>query len=253
MGSTEIKEFYDRFSSEVLLEDFRRLNLRQEAVKALCSEFVPKGARVLEIGCGVGINAKHVARKASRFVGVDVSERNIEVARQYAGSPTAEFRVLDVLEAGDELESLGRFDVVVLPDVIEHIPKRRYADLFAAIERALARPGWVLLTYPSPEYQRHLRENDPSALQIIDEVVTVEEILSKTKLELVLFRYKNIWHKHQYVHAVLTSDRAFDPRELRRTRAERFRYRLKKQWWRLKNRMFVRRITHDKSSGSWQT
>lgn len=248
MGASEIKAFYDRFSNEVLLEDFRRWNLRQEAVKELCSEYVPEGARVLEIGCGVGINAKHLRKRASRFVGVDISERNIEVAREYAGSAGADFKVLDALEAGDELVSLGPFDAVVLPDVIEHIPKGRYAELFSVIERALARPGWVLLTYPSPEYQRHLKENDPSALQIVDEAVTLEEILRHTKLEPVLFRYRNIWRKHQYVHVVLTSDRSYDPGEVERTPAERLKYRIKKRWWRLRNRGFVRRITRRRAA-----
>jgi 2-polyprenyl-3-methyl-5-hydroxy-6-metoxy-1,4-benzoquinol methylase len=253
MGPSEIKEFYDRFSSDVLLDDFQRLNLRQEAVKALCSEFVPRGARVLEIGCGVGINAKHVLKRASRFVGVDLSERSIEVAREYAASPKAEFRVLDVVERGEELVSLGPFDVVVLPDVIEHIPKNRYAGLFAVIERVLARPGWVLLTYPSPEYQRYLRENEPAALQIVDEVVAVEEILGRTALELVLFRYRNIWHKHQYVHVVLTTDRSYEPGELARTPAQRLAYRLKKRWWRIRNRGFVRQIARREAPTSGKT
>jgi trans-aconitate 2-methyltransferase len=243
----EVKEFYDDFSQRVLLEDFRRLNLRQRAVRRLCTEFVPKGARVLEIGCGVGINIKHLQKTASRVVGIDLSDRNIEIARKFAASPGTELRVLDVLEGGDELISLGPFDAVVLPDVIEHVPKNSYPALFGIIERLLARPGWVLLTYPSPEYQRYLREREPKNLQIVDEVVRVEEVLSSTSLALVLFRYQHVWHRNQYVHAVLTTDRAYDPAQLKRSFRERARYRLEKRWWRLRHLGFVRRITRGRS------
>lgn len=248
MGSSEVREFYDRFSQDVLLEDFRRLNLRQQAVKDLCSEFVPKGARVLEVGCGVGINTKRLVKTASRVVAVDISDRNIEIARRYVRSGACEFKVLDVLEEGDELVSLGPFDVVVLPDVIEHIPKDGYPALFAVIERILAVPGWVLITYPSPEYQRYLKDNEPSALQIVDEVVALDEFLGHTTLELVLFRYMHIWHRHQYVHVVLASDRSFGAEELARTPAERMKYRLKKRWWRLRHLKFVREITRTSRS-----
>lgn len=239
----EIKDFYDEFSNKVLLEDFRRFNLRQRAVRRLCGEYVPAGARVLEIGCGVGINVKHLQKRASRVVGVDLSERNIEIARAYAGSPATEFRALDILDRGEELVSLGPFDAVVLPDVIEHIPKNRYPALFATIERVLTGPGLVLLTYPSPEYQRYLREHEPRTLQIVDEVVNLEEIVSSTSLSLVLFKYVHVWRRNQYVHAVLSADRAYDSRPLRRSLAQRARYALEKRWWRLRHRSFVRNIT----------
>jgi 2-polyprenyl-3-methyl-5-hydroxy-6-metoxy-1,4-benzoquinol methylase len=241
--SSEVKDFYDKFADEVLLEDFRRFNLRQEAVGKFCAEFVPEGARVLEIGCGVGINARRLLKRASRVVGVDISGRNVEIARAYVRSDSAEFRVLDVLHAGEELVALGPFDAVVLPDVIEHIPKDRHADLFAAIERVLARPGLVLLTYPSPGYQRYLKENRPQDLQIVDEAVTLEELLRHTALELVFFKHRDVWQRRQYVHVVLASSGEYRPEEPARTAAERFVYRLKKRWWRLRHRRFVTKIT----------
>jgi 2-polyprenyl-3-methyl-5-hydroxy-6-metoxy-1,4-benzoquinol methylase len=240
--SSEVKDFYNRFAGEVLLEDFHRLNLRQDAVRRLCKEFVPPGARVLEVGCGVGINAKYIQRIASRVVGVDISDRNIEIAKEYAGSPRAEFRVLDILERADELDPLGPFDVVVLPDVIEHVPKNRYPGLFAAIERLLSRPGRILLTYPSPEYQEYLKANEPSNLQVVDETVELEDILRHTSLELVHFSYKHVWNRNQYVHVVLTSDRSFRPGGVAQSKREQFEYKLRKRRWRYGNLPFLRRM-----------
>jgi len=240
--ASETKDFYEGFTEEVLLEDFHRFNLRQDAVRRLCDEFVPRGARVLEIGCGVGINVKHLRRTASRVVGVDISDRSIEIAKEYAGSPHTEFRVLDILEGAGELTPLGPFDVVVLPDVIEHVPKERYSALFAAVERLLARPGRVLITYPSPEYQEYLKANEPNALQLVDETVELDDIIRHTSLELVHFSYKNVWNKNQYVHVVLTSDRSFRPEGVGRSRIERLEYRLRKRKWRFRNLPFLRRM-----------
>jgi 2-polyprenyl-3-methyl-5-hydroxy-6-metoxy-1,4-benzoquinol methylase len=240
--ASETKDFYEGFAGEVLLEDFHRFNLRQDAVRRLCEEFVPRGARVLEIGCGVGINVKHLRRTASRVVGVDISDRSIEIAKEYAGSAHAEFRALDILEGADELAPLGPFDVVVLPDVIEHVPKDRYAGLFAALERLLARPGRVLITYPSPEYQEYLKANEPNALQLVDETVELDDIIRHTSLELVHFSYKHVWNKNQYIHVVLTSDRSFRPEGVNRSRIERLEYRLRKRWWRYGNQPFLRRM-----------
>ena len=240
--TTDTKGFYEKFAGDVLLEDFHRFNLRQDAVRRLCEEFVPRGARVLEIGCGVGINVKRLRKTASRIVGVDISDRSIEIAKEYAGSPEAEFRVLDILKGSAELVPLGPFDIIILPDVIEHVPKDQYPQLFAAVERLLARPGRVFITYPSPEYQRYLKANEPNALQLVDETVELDDILRHTSLDLVHFSYKNVWHKNQYVHVVLTSDRSFRPDGMSRSWIERLEYRVKKRWWRFRNLAFLGRM-----------
>ena len=62
---TETKSFYDEFSKNVLMNDFRSINLRHEAIKNLCKQFIPKGAKVLEIGCGVGIISKYLQKFVS--------------------------------------------------------------------------------------------------------------------------------------------------------------------------------------------
>jgi hypothetical protein len=106
----------------------------------------------------------------------------------------------------------------------------------------LARPGSVLITHPSPEYQRHLKAREPDALQLIDETVELDDILRHTSLELVHFEYKHVWHENQYVHVVLTSDRSFRPADMSRSWMERLEYRLRKRWWRLQNIAFLGRV-----------
>lgn len=92
---------------------------------------------VLEIGCATGelISAVPV-RAGGRRVGVDISEANIAAAR--ARFPGVEFR------CGDFRDLTGsHFDVVVLSDVLEHVP-----DDAAFLRDAAALADTVLLNLP---------------------------------------------------------------------------------------------------------
>jgi len=71
---------------------------------------IPRDARVLEIGCGSGelLSLIHAPDKT----GVDLSERQIEAARER--SPTTKFFV----QAGEELGVQGPFDVIIVSDTL---------------------------------------------------------------------------------------------------------------------------------------
>ncbi len=240
--TSDVKQYYDRFSKRVLLDDFYYPNARQLEIKKLCKRFIRKGAAVLEIGCGVGIITKYLQKRAQRIVAVDISEVNIEIASLYARSPNCEFRVMDVLEQREELEKLGRFDVVLLPDVIEHLPKDRHSEVFASLEKILAPGGRVLLTYPSPEYQEHLRIHKPEALQLIDETLHLPHILSATSLKPIYLSYRDVWGRNQYVHLVLDADRRYSDDPHPGSPWAKLSYRLRKYRWRFGNLLFLRKV-----------
>ena len=75
---------------------------------------------VLDIGCGNGALTYDVARKAKRVVGIDLNERNIEIARSRFSKENIEFIY------GNALASLPgeKFDAVILSNVLEHIESR---------------------------------------------------------------------------------------------------------------------------------
>lgn len=239
--SSDVKGFYEGFADDVLLDDFRRFNLRQDAVRRFCRRFVPRGARVLEVGCGVGIVSKYLRSRGCRVVGLDLSENNVRIAESYAGASGCEFKVLDIIENAAELASLGTFDAILLSDVIEHIPKERYPALFDALEPRLQDAGIVLLTLPSPEYQEYLKANHPDRLQVVDETVELADITGATSLRLMYFVSRDVWEKNQYNHVVLTAERAYDSTPIEMTVLERIGYRIKKRLWRLRNRSFLAR------------
>jgi ubiquinone/menaquinone biosynthesis C-methylase UbiE len=127
----------------------------QPAVVALAEEghFV---GRVLDIGCGTGENALHLASRGHTVLGIDGAAIAIERAQAKAkrrGLP-AEFVVADAFD----LTALGqRFDTV-LDSAFLHIPantaarRRAYTDQLAAV---LPAGGWVHLLEISEQVTEH--------------------------------------------------------------------------------------------------
>jgi SAM-dependent methyltransferase len=92
-------------------------------LRRLVAGMVMPGSSVLEVGCGLGDLLASL--NASRAVGIDISPRMIELARER--HPGLEFQVVDVEH--DPLPE-GPFDVIVLSDVVGHL-----RDIERALER----------------------------------------------------------------------------------------------------------------------
>jgi SAM-dependent methyltransferase len=92
---------------------------------------------LLELGCGPGWALECFAQAGFESVGIDVSKRAVEDARQRGLTAHA----VDV-DAVDLPESLGHFDVVIALEVLEHL-----VDPLSAVEKILAvlRPGGCLV------------------------------------------------------------------------------------------------------------
>ncbi|MFA4948346.1 MAG: class I SAM-dependent methyltransferase [Candidatus Krumholzibacteriia bacterium] len=238
----EIKEYYDEFAKSTFLRDFRILNPRLRAIGKLCDRFIAPGARVLEIGCGAGIISKHLETRVSRLVGIDISETAIRMAKLHVTGDRCEFRVLDVTGDASDLNRYEKFDAILMPDVLEHIPKARQRDLFSRIENLLGPRGVVLITYPSPEYQEYLRRHRPELLQVVDETLRLSEILAITSLRPGYFAYVDAGEKNQYVHLVLKLATDYSPESPPIGFSGRVVRRARKILWRLRNEAFLRKV-----------
>jgi len=116
----------------------RRNRAYAEELLRLVATMVLPGSRVLEVGCGLGDLLAGLS--GSEAIGLDISPRMIEIARDR--HPGLDLRVADV-ERG-ELPA-GPFDAIVLSDVIGHLD-----DIQRALERLrplLAPGGRMIVTY----------------------------------------------------------------------------------------------------------
>lgn len=99
---------------------------------------VLSGMRVLDIGCGGGILAESMARRGASVVGIDVTPRNIAIARQHAEREglQIEYRLQSLETVVDE-----PFDLVLNMEVIEHVVD---PQAFLALSMQQVRPGGFL-------------------------------------------------------------------------------------------------------------
>lgn len=112
----------------------------QPLVVRLAAEGAFAGS-VLDVGCGTGENALHIAATGLSVLGVDVAETALDMARSKAAERgiAAEFASADALQ----LDRLGRrFDTVLdcaLFHTFDHLERPAYAASLASV----AKPGAV--------------------------------------------------------------------------------------------------------------
>lgn len=104
---------------------------------ALIRRSAPRGRRLLDVGCGTGTFLS-VARESYQCCGVDVSAEAVAVVRERLG---VEAYAGDLI--GLDLPG-GKFDVITLFDVIEHVLEP--GAWMQAVRRLLAPRGVVVVT-----------------------------------------------------------------------------------------------------------
>jgi SAM-dependent methyltransferase len=109
---------------------------------------LPDGARILELGCGTG--TRETQQLAARFelTGVDLSERELELARERV--PGARFVHADLTTVEFEAES---FEAVVSFYVFNHVPRELLAPLLARCGTWLASDGWLLAVFGASDLE----------------------------------------------------------------------------------------------------
>ena len=119
---------------------------------------LPERARALDLGCAVGRSAFELARHCSEVVGIDYSNRFIEVANRLReqGAAGSDYLVGARLSAADLYLAnfIGMLDP--LPPALNPMPEQMrsaYAYRTPALERAL---DDVLLEFRECMYQRHI-------------------------------------------------------------------------------------------------
>lgn len=114
---------------------------------------LPAGARVLDLGCGTGSLSVALAEKldgSAVIYGVDISDEQLDHAREKARGISGEFRFLN--RSMDDLEfSDGYFDAVVTSMAIHETPPAVRRGAIREAGRVLKRNGlFVLVDWSRP-------------------------------------------------------------------------------------------------------
>lgn len=204
-----IQRYYDE-RIDRKIGDFTNSNPRIEAAVKTSFDWVPNNAAsILEIGCGIGATAWRIAQayRNANVLGVDISQRSIDVARTCFRLPNLAYQQ-HVLSRGVLAQ---KFDYVLMMDVYEHIAAGQRSELHQFLAEALTENGRVFLSFPTPWHLQFLRMNNPDEIQPVDEDVT-PEVLSRLAADiagrLLAYWEVSIWHIADYAHAIVGRDRA---------------------------------------------
>lgn len=101
-------------------------------------QWVPSAREILEVGCGEGAVTERLARAypEATITGIDIDP---DAGRLYEG-PTDRVRFLTTTIQDFAAGKPGRFDLIVLADVLHHVPPNLRRPLLDTV-RALLAPG----------------------------------------------------------------------------------------------------------------
>ena len=102
---------------------------------------LPQGAKVLDLGCGTGNPiAKYIIEKGLLLIGVDQSEKMLEIARRVV--PEADFIHSDMIN----VKLADGFRAAIVWDSIFHIERKHHSGIFRKLAKSLEQGARLLLS-----------------------------------------------------------------------------------------------------------
>lgn len=110
--------------------------------KALLTKFskqLPKGSKIIDLGCGAGVPvAKFLVGKGYEVTGIDFADGMVKLAKKNV--PKARFLKMDVTKMKFRR---GEFDAAVSFYAIIHIPREKHAGIYKKLHQIL-KPNGVM-------------------------------------------------------------------------------------------------------------
>ena len=121
---------------------YRAIFVDIDAYARQIGDWVPAARRVLEVGCGEGAVTERLVHlyPAADILAIDITPR---VGRLFRGPrDRVTFKQVTVQQVA--ADAPGAFDLVILSDVLHHVPAAMRGELLAAVRASVA-PGGALV------------------------------------------------------------------------------------------------------------
>mgnify|MGYP001133558003 CR=1 FL=1 len=194
----KILDFYNRFSYK-LTKDLIYINRRHIKHFILLWQIFRKYEieNILEIGTGVGVITKFLSYKYNKITSIDISENNIKLVNKYLP-----FNVSLINKSIMDYNTESKYDLILLLDTLEHIPKTSHTKLFKKLSSIMNNNAHIILTIPNPYYTKYTINDNPKILQVVDEMIYLDDILEickKTNLQIDEYKHFGIDRRNQYI------------------------------------------------------
>jgi 2-polyprenyl-3-methyl-5-hydroxy-6-metoxy-1,4-benzoquinol methylase len=139
-------QFYNARAAKYF-DEWKNNQLLLPLLQCLMSR-VPEKPKILDMGCGPGVESKRLAVLGAEVVGIDLSEVSLRIARQHA--PQVTFLQMDVLDLDF---AAGSFHGVLDAAVLFHFTDEEQRQILKAIYGILKDNGLLLSIYRSGNYR----------------------------------------------------------------------------------------------------
>lgn len=201
-NNNDISKFYDDYVSR---QKHAGVNLRHKSIfEKVKTTGLLSHHNVLEIGCGIGTFTSLIIPylTSGNVVAMDISEKSINLAKQIYRYQNTSFIAADATNYDFEEK---KFDVIILPDVLEHIPIKFHNDLFKKLQGVLNKNGFIFIHIPNPYYLEWCHTHKTEVLQVIDQPIKTDLLIENTysnNLFIEELKTYSIWVKdndYQYI------------------------------------------------------
>ena len=109
------------------------------------------GTKVLEIGCGEGGNLLPVAQIGCLVTGIDICGSRIEQAVDFfkRENQKGTFICENFMLLNNSKDGIGKFDIIILRDVIEHIEPPCKKEFLSHIKKFMTEKSLVFVCFPA--------------------------------------------------------------------------------------------------------
>lgn len=167
MATKEQVEFYDNF-----IEHFeeQQNNGRNSDFRNWTKKWIHEPKKILDFGCALGYNSAFFSQIGCEVHGIDISPKCIMKAK--SRYPKCTWHCGDITEGFDP--GIRDFDIVLLSDVLEHIPVNRHAKLFQVLGEWTKPVSVLIASVPNAEIHEEIQKQ---TYQPVEEKVEIPELL----------------------------------------------------------------------------
>jgi ubiquinone/menaquinone biosynthesis C-methylase UbiE len=169
----QTQESYNR-SAEKYRNKFENYAPYRSSIEKFISLLTPPQCRILDAGCGPGINAKRFVEHNHQVTGIDFSAEMIRLAKEYC--PEGEFMAADLKDIRQDV----KYDAVCASFVIVHMTDSETDRFLAKLPHLLtgAKPLLYLsfMTGKNPGYEKTSFSDSPIYFNYYDEELIKQKL-----------------------------------------------------------------------------
>jgi SAM-dependent methyltransferase len=151
---TQTIDTYNK-SAKALADKFDSLGARTSDIEETFALVNKEKPKVLEIGCGNGRDAVEILKNTNDYLGIDISEKLIKLAREKI--PEANFEVADTVG----FEFPNNLDIVFAFASLIHVTKVEFKDILEKLNNSMNKSGIIRISLKhSPVYKEVTEESE---------------------------------------------------------------------------------------------